>query len=60
MVNGLGEPEIIPNRDGENVTPSVVLFHAGTALVGTAAKRSAAVLPLDAVRFVKRAMGEAA
>ena len=57
-VNSLGKPEIIPNREGEMITPSVVLFQGDAPLVGTMAKRSAAVAPLDTVQFVKRAMGE--
>lgn len=59
-VNQLGKPEIIPNREGEAITPSVVLFQGDTTLVGTMAKRSAAVVPLDTVQFVKRAMGDPA
>ena len=54
----LGKPEIITNRDGENVTPSVVLFQDELPIVGTMAKRSAASSPLDVVQFVKRNMGD--
>lgn len=57
-VNQLGKPEIILNRDGENITPSVVLFQDEIPIVGTMAKRSAASSPLDVVQFVKRAMGD--
>jgi hypothetical protein len=59
-MNKLGKPEIIPNREGENIMPSVVLFQQDTILVGTMAKRSAAMAPLDTVQFVKRAMGDPA
>lgn len=59
-INSLGKPEIIPNREGEPITPSVVLFQGDLTLVGTMAKRSAAVAPLDTVQFVKRAMGDPA
>jgi molecular chaperone DnaK len=59
-VNELGKPEIILNRDGENITPSVVLFQDEIPIVGTMAKRSAASSPLDVVQFVKRAMGDPA
>ncbi|MGW6929488.1 Hsp70 family protein [Lentzea sp. NPDC054927] len=59
VMGELGRPEIIPNREGENITPSVVLFQSDTTLVGTMAKRSAAMAPLDTVQFVKRAMGDA-
>ncbi|HEY6738337.1 MAG TPA: Hsp70 family protein [Actinopolymorphaceae bacterium] len=57
-VNDLGKPEIIGNRDGENITPSVVLFQGEIPIVGSMAKRSAATAPLDTVQFVKRAMGD--
>ncbi|OLE21211.1 MAG: molecular chaperone DnaK [Actinobacteria bacterium 13_1_20CM_3_71_11] len=59
VVNELDKPEILPNRDGETLTPSVVLFQGDTAIVGTMAKRSAVTAPLDVVEFVKRAMGDA-
>ncbi|NDL60373.1 Hsp70 family protein [Phytoactinopolyspora mesophila] len=56
-INDLGKPEILPNREGEAITPSVVLFQGGMPLVGSMAKRSAAVAPDDVVQFVKRQMG---
>lgn len=59
-----GEPEILPNRDGEDITPSVVLFQSydgrDEPLVGTMAKHSAAGAPDDVVQFVKRHMGDSA
>jgi molecular chaperone DnaK len=57
-VNELGKPEILPNRDGENITPSVVLFDGERPIVGTMAKRSVVSAPLDVVQFVKRSMGD--
>jgi molecular chaperone DnaK len=54
MMNKLGKPEIILNREGESITPSVVQFQGDTILVGTMAKRSATIAPLDTVQFVKR------
>lgn len=57
-VTDAGTPRIIPNRDGEVITPSVVLLQDGVPLVGTMAKRSAALAPLDVVQFVKRHMGD--
>ncbi|WP_020573663.1 Hsp70 family protein [Actinopolymorpha alba] len=57
-VNELGKPEIVVNRDGERLTPSVVLFQDELPIVGTMAKRSAATAPLDVVQFVKRSMGD--
>ena len=58
IVGESGRPEILANRDGERIMPSVVYFQDdGSALVGTMAKRSAAIAPLDVVEFVKRQMG---
>ena len=59
-VNALGKPEIIPNREGERITPSVVLFQGDSPLVGSMAKRSAPTCPSDCAQFVKRQMGDAA
>lgn len=57
-----GKPTILPNIEGQNITPSVVLFPSTDAgeepLVGEMAKRSAATSPLDVVQFVKRQMGD--
>lgn len=58
VVGDGGRAEILANRDGERTTPSVVFFQEdGSVLIGTMAKRSAAVAPLDVVEFVKRQMG---
>ncbi|WP_412539634.1 Hsp70 family protein [Longispora sp. K20-0274] len=60
-VDGDGQPRILVNRDGERLTPSVVLFeNPDGVLVGTMARRSAASRPGDCVQFVKRRMGGAA
>lgn len=58
-----GKPIILPNSEGQNITPSVVLFpdnggENDEPLVGDMAKRSAATSPLDVVQFVKRQMGD--
>jgi len=58
VVGGSGKPEVLVNRDGERITPSVVFFDDGATLVGSMAKRSAATAPLDVVQFVKRQMGD--
>ncbi|MGW4461365.1 Hsp70 family protein [Micromonospora sp. NPDC004704] len=60
VVNEFDQPEILSNRDGESITPSVVLFQGDVPLVGTMAKRAATTAPLDVVEFVKRAMGDSA
>jgi molecular chaperone DnaK len=57
-INQHGKAEIIPNREGERITPSVVLFDGDTPIVGTIAKRSAVASPLNICQFVKRQMGE--
>ncbi len=59
-VDEFGRAAVLPNRDGERTTPSVVFFDGEQPLVGTMARRSVATSPLDAVRFVKRAMGDPA
>ncbi|MGY1846786.1 Hsp70 family protein [Blastococcus sp. SYSU DS1021] len=57
IVGPSGQPEVLVNRDGERITPSVVFFDPDVTLVGSMAKRSAATAPLDVVQFVKRQMG---
>lgn len=52
-----GNPQIIPNREGERITPSVILFEGGTPVVGSSAKTSATGDPLNVVQFVKRQIG---
>lgn len=56
-----GKPEILMNREGQNITPSVVFFQdygsGDEPLVGDTAKRSAATNPADVVQFVKRNIG---
>jgi molecular chaperone DnaK len=53
-----GNPHIIPNTESERLTPSVILFDAGTAIVGTYAKQNAVAEPEKIVDFVKREMGK--
>jgi len=55
--DGNRTPTIISNREGERITPSVVLFDGGSPIVGTIAKQSAIGKPLNVVQFVKRQMG---
>ncbi|HEY6739014.1 MAG TPA: Hsp70 family protein, partial [Actinopolymorphaceae bacterium] len=57
-VNEFGKAEVLPNREGERLTPSVVLFDGEQPLVGAMAKRSVVASPLDVVQFVKRSMGD--
>src|ERR1700692_4611425 len=58
IIGPTGKPEIVPNREGDRITPSVVLFQGDQTLVGTMAKRTAPTAPNDVVQFVKRQMGE--
>jgi len=58
VVNQHGKPEIISNREGERITPSVVLFDDTMPIVGSIAKRSAVASPMNVVQFVKRQMGD--
>lgn len=57
FVNEKGVPEIISNREGERITPSVVLFDGDSPIVGTIAKAAALATPLNVVQFIKRQMG---
>ncbi len=52
-----GEPVLIPNPEGERVTPSVVSFDGKEVLVGSLAKRSAAMNPANTIYSVKRLVG---
>jgi molecular chaperone DnaK len=53
-----GEPVVIPNAEGGRVTPSVVAFtKTGERLVGTLARRQAAVNPENTIYSIKRFMG---
>ena len=56
-LNEHGKAEIITNREGEQITPSVVLFDGEMPIVGSMAKNSAVQSPLNVVQFVKRQMG---
>src|SRR5450631_4499051 len=53
-----GEPVVIPNAEGGRTTPSVVAFtRSGERLVGTLARRQAAVNPENTISSIKRFMG---
>ena len=53
-----GVAEIIPNRLGKHLTPSVVSVDAdGTVYVGETAKERGALHPLETARVFKRSMG---
>ncbi len=53
------EPRIIPNREGQNTTPSVVSFtSSGEKLVGNPALRQAITNPQNTITAIKRLMGK--
>jgi len=53
-----GRPRVIPNAEGQRLTPSVVAFtRDGRPLVGQPAKRQAAANPARTVASIKRRMG---
>ena len=53
-----GRPEIIPNSEGENTTPSVVAFDERSVLVGHPALAQASVNPERTVLNIKRHMAQ--
>jgi len=57
LVNKHGTPEIIPNSEGERLTPSAVFFDDDSVVVGQIAKDAAISDPDRAILFVKRLMG---
>src|SRR6187401_1215600 len=53
-----GEPTVIPNAEGERITPSVVaVTPSGERLVGRFARRQAVTNPENTIFSVKRFMG---
>lgn len=52
-----GEPIVIPNREGNRTTPSVLGMKNGERLVGEVAKRQAVTNPDNTVSSIKRYMG---
>ncbi|BDG61430.1 molecular chaperone DnaK [Caldinitratiruptor microaerophilus] len=53
-----GEPKVIPNAEGDRLTPSVVAFtKTGERLVGKVAKRQAITNPDRTIISIKRHMG---
>ncbi len=57
-INEFGMAEIIPNSEGERLTPSVILFDDENVIVGTLAKQNAVAMPDRIVEYVKREMGK--
>lgn len=58
-VDEYGKPVVIPNKDNDPTTPSVVLFESETNhVVGRQAKRQAEIKPEETCALVKRRMGD--
>lgn len=57
-IDDKGQPVVIPNGDGNNTTPSTVLFAGDTTIVGQEAKNQSIIDPANFEQFVKRHMGE--
>ena len=53
-----GQPQIIPNQDGNTLTPSVISFYDNIQNVGTAAKAEQRNGSTNIAAFFKRLMGE--
>src|SRR5262249_1363839 len=56
-LDSAGRPQTIPNRQGDLLTPSVVLFEDDGVIVGTEAQRLALVEPDRVAECAKRDMG---
>lgn len=56
-INDDDQPEIIVNRDGDRVTPSVILFEDNEPIIGSEAKLNSVSDPDNVVQFVKRNLG---
>ena len=58
-VNEHKKPEVIPNAEGERITPSVIMFDDNDSIIiGTTALRSAVAEPEKIVQFAKLEMGK--
>lgn len=57
-VNDNGIPQLIPNKDGDRLTPSVIFYDGGEFVVGEYAKQNALAEPEHTVAFIKREMGK--
>src|SRR3954467_2873569 len=53
-----GVATVLPNSDGEPLTPSAIYLDGNHAVVGKSAKQSISHLPEKVATFVKREMGK--
>ncbi len=61
ILNGIGRPDIVPNADGDRITPSVVYFpeeSPGKPLVGVEAVNSKQLAADRVVSKIKRHVGD--
>ena len=61
ILNTIGKPEIVPNADGERITPSAIFFdeeNADLIRVGVEAINSRRLNAQRSVRWIKRHMGD--
>ena len=56
-IDANGNPQVIDNQEGENITASAVLFEDGHIIVGSDAKKESMLDPEHFVGFAKRNMG---
>ena len=62
ILNAIGKPEIVPNADGERLTPSAIFFDeedSGVIRVGVEAINSRRLNAERSVRWIKRHIGDA-
>ena len=62
ILNAIGKPEIIPNADGERLTPSAIFFdeeNSDIVRVGIEAVNSRHLNAQRSIRWIKRHMGDA-
>ena len=62
FLNAIGKPEIVPNADGERLTPSAIFFdeeNSDVVRVGVEAINSRHLNAARSVRWIKRHMGDA-
>jgi molecular chaperone DnaK len=57
-VDDFGRPAVIPNAEGTNTTPSVVLIEHGQILVGAPAANQALAKHGQVLQWIKRSMGD--
>jgi molecular chaperone DnaK (HSP70) len=57
-INAVGQPEVIPNAEGQSITPSVIYFGSDPPVVGEAAKHAQGLGETEVASFFKRSMGD--